>query len=135
MNVKINYHNITNPQRVFLMIDCQSQYINNNNELHLDIILKKKFSGDIANTTTVNCSREFHYYSLDDLTSYELLIYWISNNGTKCSIRNDANVFTTGQSPPPLSIAAVAGLIVGVLLGTLVIICCLACFILCVCYW
>ena len=105
MDVKITYHNSTHPQRVFLMINCRSQYINN--ELLLDVILKKKISGDIANTTTVNCSTEFQYFSLDDLTSYERLIYWMSNNGTKCSIRNGANSFTTGQSPQPLSITAV----------------------------
>ena len=123
VNIQINYHNLTNPLTVSLSIVCQSLYANYN-EIRFELTLKK-IRGDIVNTTIVPCFTEFQYHSLEYLTTYELVMYWITSNGTMCNvIKKGTNVFTTGPSPP-LSQAAVAGIVFAIMMPSLILLCCI----------
>ncbi len=108
VETEINFINKT-VASVYFQILCETQYINQN-DISLTVELKELYGG-VVNSTLVQCANNVQFQSLSRTTSYELIIYWTSLEGSKCYINSTDNVFTSLQSYP-LSAGEIAAVVI-----------------------
>ncbi len=97
MKTEIKFIN-TSVATVHFQILCETRYIIQNDIL-LTVELKELYGG-VVNSALVQCANNVQFQSLSPTTSYELITYWTSPQGSKCYINSTNNVFTSLQSPP-----------------------------------